>query len=539
MISVFMAWRPFIPVCFLFCVNVFLQAQEAAEGLHITDSLRFSVDVGLVDGEWLERAGFRQTQSKAELYTYEEVLQLQQRILRRAAEHGYPLAIVRLDSLRFDENIARAILRMEHGPLIRYGDMQIRGDAGIAVDVLQRLLHLPKGRIYNQNQVEAVPQALKALPYLELAASPQWLFIGSEAIPVLQLKKKKASSFDFLFGLNSRSNPGGAGFSFTGQLRADFFNAFRYGERFQMQYEQLPTGTRKLMMGIDYPFLGPLPVGAYGRFEQFKQDTSFSDLLWRIGAAYPINISQRISMYWQGNSSTLITTDTARIKATRQLPDQLDFEQRGAGVEIHIRKQDNPINPRKGWSLQTDFSFRSRKIPVNPLISGLKDPDDPAFDFASLYDGLKNSTAQIRLNVDFSMWVPVFQYSALYFRLNAAHIANRGSTYQNELFQLGGYYSLRGFDERSLRASSYAVTTLEYRWLTGADTRFYLFADYAWLEEVSVAQKKTEHPLGVGAGLTFATPAGQLAVNLAFGKLQAQQFDWRNPKIHLGYVGRF
>ncbi|HHJ50546.1 MAG TPA: hypothetical protein ENJ88_06550 [Phaeodactylibacter sp.] len=507
------------------------------------------LEAGALPEFLLTQAGFRQTEFAGRPLRYEQLRSLQKRLLEKAAENGYPLARIRLDSIRFqDGGGARARLHYESGPLLRYGALQLRGDAGIEPDVLQKLLHLPKGEVYKQKEATAISQNLKALPYLEESAPVQWLFMGEEAVPILQLRKRNASLFDFLFGLNSRSNPGGPRFSFTGQLRADFYNAFRHGERFQLQYEQLPSGTRKLAMRANYPYLGPLPIGASGQFEQFKQDSSFSNLLWRTGISYPLKTQQHISMYWQGGSSTLLQIDSAQIKQSRQLPEQLDVEERGLGLELALGRLDELFNPRKGWTGSLDISLLRKTIPKNPAITELQDDSQPDFDFETLYDSISTKSTQMRAQWALSWHLPLFELSSLKLGILSGHLLNRSSSegdapragiFRNELFQLGGYRDLRGFDERSLRASSFAVLTAEYRWLTGPDSRFYLFADYAWLEERSVAGNFTEHPLGLGAGLTFGTPAGQLAINLAFGKLQGQSFDWRNPKIHLGYVGRF
>ncbi len=497
----------------------------------------------------LLQAGYRSKDFTGKPLRYEQIRALQQQVIDRAAQTGYPLARVWLDSLRFERSgPAAGRLRYESGPLIRYGALQVRGDANIDAEVLQRLLHLPKGEIYRQTQIEALSQSLKALPYLEQSAPIQWLFIGEEAIPILSLRKRNASLFDFLFGLNSRSNPGGPRFAFTGQLRADFYNAFRHGERFQFQYEQLPSGTRKLAMSGHYPYLGPLPVGATGQFEQFKQDSSFSNLLWRFGISYPLQTQQDISMYWQGGSSTLLQIDTQQIKQNRKLPEQLDVEERGLGLEFKLSRLDEFFNPRKGWALNIDASLLRKNIPPNPAITELYDPEEPDYDFSTLYDSISTKSTQIRSRAAINGHFPLFELSSIKLGVHAGNLINRSSSessenstgiFRNELFQLGGYRDLRGFDERSLRASSFAILSLEYRWLTGPDSRFFLFADYGWLEERSVAGNFTQHPLGIGAGLTFGTPAGQLAINLAFGKLQGQSFDWRNPKVHLGYVGRF
>jgi hemolysin activation/secretion protein len=54
--------------------------------------------------------------------------------------------------------------------------------------------------------------------------------------------------------------------------------------------------------------------------------------------------------------------------------------------------------------------------------------------------------------------------------------------FRNELFQIGGYRLLRGFDEESIFATQYGVGTVEYRFLSGLNSYFFAFADIGWVE---------------------------------------------------------
>ena len=73
-------------------------------------------------------------------------------------------------------------------------------------------------------------------------------------------------------------------------------------------------------------------------------------------------------------------------------------------------------------------------------------------------------------------YIPLGKSSTL---KTAAHFGwyQSPQTFQNELFRIGGYKLLRGFDEESIYANQYAVFTAEYRYLVGINSYFFGFSD--------------------------------------------------------------
>lgn len=98
---------------------------------------------------------------------------------------------------------------------------------------------------------------------------------------------------------------------------------------------------------------------------------------------------------------------------------------------------------------------------------------------------------------------------------------------------------MRGFDEQSIFASSYAVTTAEYRYLVGLNSYFFVFGDYGWAQNNSVDLSVKNTFLGVGLGMAFETKAGIFNISYANGKRNDVKFDLRQSKIHIGYLNYF
>ncbi len=98
---------------------------------------------------------------------------------------------------------------------------------------------------------------------------------------------------------------------------------------------------------------------------------------------------------------------------------------------------------------------------------------------------------------------------------------------------------MRGFDEESIFASAYAVTTAEYRYLVGLNSYFFVFGDGDWAQNKSVQVSNSNTYLGVGLGMAFETKAGIFNISYALGKRNDLQLDFRQSKIHIGYLNYF
>ena len=113
------------------------------------------------------------------------------------------------------------------------------------------------------------------------------------------------------------------------------------------------------------------------------------------------------------------------------------------------------------------------------------------------------------------------------------------NTFRNELFQIGGYKLLRGFDEESIFSSAFGVGTVEYRYLLGQNSFLSAFMDYGLSTNNSLEVKANNNFLGAGVGMAFETKAGIFNITYAAGKRDDEKFNLRQSKIHLGYVNYF
>ena len=120
----------------------------------------------------------------------------------------------------------------------------------------------------------------------------------------------------------------------------------------------------------------------------------------------------------------------------------------------------------------------------------------------------KLKTYQFRVKAMASKYFPLGkQRSTVKTAINAGMFQSK-NVFRNELFQLGGYKLLRGFDEESQYLSQYAIGTVEYRYLVGQNSFFYVLADGGWGRNNSQQNKVSYTYFSTGLGLSFETRAG-------------------------------
>jgi hemolysin activation/secretion protein len=83
------------------------------------------------------------------------------------------------------------------------------------------------------------------------------------------------------------------------------------------------------------------------------------------------------------------------------------------------------------------------------------------------------------------------------------------------------------------------VATLEYRYLVGLNSYFFVFSDGGYAENKSINIQSSNTFIGMGLGMAFETKAGIFNLSFAAGKRNDVPLDLRQSKIHLGYVTYF
>ncbi len=464
---------------------------------------------------------------------------LKERILQLLEERGYPFASVQLDSSYFIGTELHGKFKVVNGPLYKIDSITVDGKIRVNPDFLERYLDVGGGRIYQKQLLEAVSGKLSALGFLKETQPWRLDLLGTGSVLRLYLEQQRSSRINLLAGLMPSNQQLGGRLLLTGEAELDLQNALGSGERIQMNWQQIQVQSPRLQLGFQKPYLFNTDAGIDLQFNLFKKDSSFLTLNTRIGVQYAPDTRRMAKVFFQQFSSNMIEVDTARIKFTRQLPAFIDIRTSNMGLEFQYAGTDYRFNPRKGLEALLRVTGGVRKVLRNNLITQLKsDADNKLFNFAALYDTAAGTSSQFRLNAQAAVYHPLGRQATFKTGIQTGWLFARQAML-NELFQVGGIKTLRGFDEESFFAKRYAIATMEYRYLVGQLSSLFAFVDIGYVGRTTGAVITKGFYAGSGLGLSFETKSGIFNLAYAVGKREGVPVNFRESKIHFGFVSLF
>jgi outer membrane protein assembly factor BamA len=487
---------------------------------------------------WAQALRYNPLLFNQKTFYFEDLISLQKRMLQHAENNGFPFAQIWLDSIELQSNgFVSATLMAVSERFVPFAGIRTHGNVRLPRHYFSNYLGLKTGSPYSRARVLRIREQLQSLLFLESTANPIIGFSNEGAMVNLFLQKKRASRFDFVVGILPQPENASRSVLLTGTLSAAFLNALNQGERLSVELERLRPETQKLELQAAVPYLLGSVFGVDGRLGIFKRDSTWVDAQSDLGVQYMLPEASFFRIFWENKSATLQKIDTAALWLSRKLPANLDFKQTGFGLEGSFTRLDYRFNPRKGWLLNVKAVAGFNKVVRNNQIESLR---DSSFEFSALYDSLDSRSTRFRVEGLGAVYLPLFKRSTFKLGFRLGRIFSSQPVFANEQYRLGGNKLLRGFNEESLQATNFLVTTGEWRLLIGQNSFLAAFADWAYLENLTDRNRAFLRPLGFGGGLNFETKAGIFGINVAVGRRDpGQAINFRAAKFHLGYVSLF
>jgi len=497
------------------------------------------IDVDSVDKQILDAVAWNNKQFTNRAINFQQFEALRKKILDHLENNGYPFANVELDSIEFKNEDLSAKLKVNKGPLYKIDSIRNFGSANISNNFLQRYLGILNGSIYKKEKLQSISKKINELPYITEQRHWDLTLLGTGSILNVYLAPKKSSLINVLVGfLPSTQQQVKNKLLVTGEANINLKNALGNGETIGLNWQQIQVKSPRLNILFQQPYLFRSPFVLNLNFDLFKKDSSFVNISMLMGVQYSVASNQTGSVFIQNLKTNLLTVDTISVKNNRRLPAEADISSLSIGVNYEWFNTDYRFNPLKGNELQISTSVGTRTIRKNNVISKLKDETDPSFNFNALYDTLKLNSYQFRIKAVGAHYFPLTRVSTLKTAVNIG-VFQSPSIFRNELFQIGGYRLLRGFDEESIFASMYGVLSGEYRYLLRQNSFLFTFIDLGWTKNSSQDKTISNSFLGAGLGMAFETKAGIFNISYAAGKRNDADFNLRQSKIHLGYLNYF
>ena len=499
------------------------------------------INTTATDIQLLAISGWNEKNFTNKAINFDQLKNVQDRMLTYLENNGYPFAKIFLDSINLTGDSATANLVVDKGPLYKIDSIRVYGNARISNDFLQHYLDIPNGSIYSREKLLRISKKLQELSFVEEEHPSNMSLLGTGSVLNLYLKQKRSSQINALIGfLPNNDQLSSKKLLITGEANVHLRNAFGGGEALGLNWQQLQVKSPRLNIFYRHPYLFRSPLGVDFSFDMLRKDSTYLNINLNFGGSYVLSESESGRIFLQHFQTILSQggVKDAQVIATRTLPDIADLKTVALGVEFEKSKTNYRLNPRSGYEFRLGGSAGIKKIKKNNAILELKDPSDPSFDFDDLYDTVKLKSYQLRFISSFAKYFPVGKQGTFKTAVNGGALVSE-NIFRNELFQIGGYKLLRGFDEESQYVTQYAVGTLEYRYLIGLNSFFFGFVDGGWARNNSRSSKITHGYFGTGLGLALETKSSLFTIAWAVGKRDDTPFNLRQSKIHFGFVNYF
>lgn len=488
-----------------------------------------------LDDQWMNHPLLRKIDFEGKPIQDGEYKIILNTILSQLEEFGYPLAKIEVKNKQIRSDSLFADISLKPGNLITFGGVEQDTADVIGTDFLSRYLNIQNDQLFQMSKIESIEKQINQLAYIRLNGAPQIRIINNQAKVKLKIKENPASRFDFIIGILPNVETESP-FVISGELTADLKNKFKRGEEVFIHIQQLKPETQRIDFRASYPYLLNLPFGIHGSFSLYKNGLESRDLNGELGVQYRSGESLDSKFFINYQASRLIEIDSSGILNRRQLPSSLDVRSNNIGVRLSNDRRDYRFNPRKGMLAEISLLAGIRTIIPNNNITGLSNEN---VDFSTAYDSLDLSIFQATLNSDLEYYIPIKGLSTIKLANKTGLKWNQSQVYLNEYYRIGGSNILRGFDEESIRAQYYSIFTAEYRYLLSLNSYFSAFIDYGLIYNDFRSNNKFDQPFGFGVGLSFQTTAGIFGIDVALGREQGNNLDFRNAKTHFGFISLF
>jgi outer membrane protein assembly factor BamA len=432
--------------------------------------------------------------------------------LKAYANNGYPFAQVFFDEQEIIEQQIEIQMNISSGKFYRFSDIIVKGDSSISKSTVQNLIGIKINDIYSEEKLSSIDRILQQTNFINVLKKSELLFTENGVELYVYLENQKMSSMNGAVGL--QPNPQTQRIGLTGDVQIKLLNVFKKAELIDVNWRSIEPQTQALQAKLNYPFLFKSLFGIDLKFNLYKRDSTFLDLKSFIGIQYSFKNNMQLKGFYQINSSEILSkTPNSSSLFSYLAPIKLN----SYGISLQYRRINYLPNPSKGFSLYIETSIGNRTVKK----------ENTALEKSYVYKSI----------FQYVSYIPITKRNIIKVGVNFESYTS-STIFQNERYRFGGINSLRGFNEEELFASTKMISSLEYRFLLDKNSTVFVFYDQGIYED-NTLNYKIDSPFGVGSGISFGSKIGIFSISYALGKQENNPLEFRNGKIHFGYITYF
>ncbi|WP_405349847.1 ShlB/FhaC/HecB family hemolysin secretion/activation protein [Nonlabens sp. Asnod3-H03] len=346
--------------------------------------------------------------------------------------------------------------------------------------------------VFNQSNIVKVKSAFKQIPFTTIVKEPEILFKKDSTFVYIYLKKKNSNSADGLIGFNNSDN---GKLELNGYIDLTLYNNLNNGEKLTILYRGDNDDQTRLDINTEFPYILKSNLGITAGLNLLRRDSTYQNTTITTGLFYALTPQMNIGLSYNKKNSTVqeinITNNNSKsdnlvLNLNHQKPAKEDIFLSDILAEIQI-------------------SIGNRTIESN-----------------TNRQTLITSTIHKNLYID--------KKQSIHLENHIKFLGSNNILF-NELFQVGGSNSIRGFNQNSIDTSSFLSLNTEYRHRISSGIYLHSILDYAIFEDYTT--NKTQNIYGIGFGAAILTQSGILKLSIANGTFSGANMDFSSTVAHL------
>jgi hypothetical protein len=421
--------------------------------------------------------------------------------------NGFPFAEFEFEKSEIINSKINLICNLISGPLVKIDSIINPEITKKELQLVYKFTDIRNGDLFELNKIYKISENIKNTGFIEEIRPPAYEFIDNKASIYTYFKPQSKNSINGLVGIQPGENET---VQFTGNVALNFQNALSYGEVLKFNWRRMFNSSQNLIAELSYPFLFNTNFEVQGGLDMIKKDSSFFNFNSKLIINYKSNSNFSNGFLFTNNNSTNLLKD-----------DYSSTSVNSFGFVTNFEKLDNPFNPRKGFKIKSEIAYGWKETYAIDTVANniLKSPN---------FNG----------NLSFSSYLSLLKRTTFKIKLSGSTIQNN-ILYENELTRIGGYKTIRGFDEESIWVSSFVLGNFEFRYLIDEKSNVFLFSDFAWTKSKTNNFLMEDYFQSFGFGTNISMPNGLLTLIYGLGRKIDNPFLIRTGKIHLGFTSYF
>ncbi len=456
--------------------------------------------------EILQKIGYVSTFYLQKKINTNQFLQIENKIIDYANNHGYPFAHLSFEVTKIKEQTIEGIWHYDSHTLFTFDSLIIDNYTGVNPKFLQKALGFKKGEVYKKKKVESVSENLQKLGFVEETQKMEVIFQKNIFRLILHLKKRKQHEFNGLIGFLPEEGQ----LQITGDVKVGLVNLFRRGIQTNVDWRKVDQYSQQLNLSYQHPFIFNTILSPNLSLNIQKQDTTFLTVQRDVQVSFFPSLTNQFDLGINYKTSQNIQIQNDSLFQ--------NYSKISYSFSYQFQQLDDYWFPKRGHHFYVNWGVGEKKL------------DD-------------TNIGEIQQNTWEWQWLFYYQkYSRLYKKIflfteiqyqGLQNVENQ--LWENDMFQFGGFKTLRGFNENQLRASQWTIFTIEPRFWFDKTSFLYLFFDYSYYYYYYEQSAQ-----GTGVGIQLQVKNGTFNFATALGKNSlSNEVNLNLFKVHFGLVTKF